>query len=42
MDEKGYLTKSEFILAVHLIGLCKKGMPLPTILPDTLLMIARG
>lgn len=41
IGEKGYLTKGEFIIAIHLIGLYKKNMPLPVQLPDNLISVAR-
>lgn len=29
IGQKGYLFKNEFIVAVHLIALCRKDIPLP-------------
>ena len=42
IEVKGYLLKGEFIVAVHLIGLIKRGVPLPPELPESLLSVARG
>ncbi|TNV74840.1 hypothetical protein FGO68_gene7876 [Halteria grandinella] len=38
---KGYLSKNEFIVAVHLIALCRKDIPLPQFLPDSLIQILK-
>ncbi|CAD8188724.1 unnamed protein product [Paramecium octaurelia] len=39
--QKGYLYKNEFIVAVHLIALCRKDTPLPQVLPESLLQLTR-
>jgi hypothetical protein len=39
---KGFLYKGEFMVAIHLIGLAKKGVQLPVELPEGLINIARG
>lgn len=41
-DTKGYFTRGEFIVALHLIGLCKKGIQPPAILPDSLRSTLNG
>jgi len=38
---KGFLSKNEFIVAVHLIALCRKDIPLPQFLPDSLIQIIK-
>ncbi|CAD8096759.1 unnamed protein product [Paramecium primaurelia] len=41
IGQKGYLYKNEFIVAVHLIALCRKDIPLPQSLPESLLQLIR-
>ena len=36
IGDKGYLTKQEFIVAIHLLQSSKRGMEVPTALPQTL------
>ncbi|CAK81631.1 unnamed protein product (macronuclear) [Paramecium tetraurelia] len=35
-NQKGFLFKNEYIVAIHLIALCRKNIPLPQYLPDSL------
>ncbi|CAD8193078.1 unnamed protein product [Paramecium pentaurelia] len=41
IGQKGFLFKNEFIVAVHLIALCRKDTPLPQVLPESLLQLIR-
>ena len=36
VGDKGYLTKKEFVVAIHLLQSSKRGMEVPTALPQTL------
>jgi hypothetical protein len=33
---KGFLYKYEYIVAIHLISLCRRNIPLPTTLPESM------
>ncbi|CAD8092234.1 unnamed protein product [Paramecium sonneborni] len=35
-NQKGFLFKNEYIVAIHLISCCRKNIPLPLVLPESL------